>query len=303
VEVGQQERILEKLNMQHEAIKFTMEQEEEGMIPFLDLKLNRIRSRIEVDVYRKPTDSPLCIPADSHHPWAHKSAAFESALYRMWNLPLNSMNREKELNYIKKMALLNGYTTAMVDGISEKHKIRKHRTEHTRLAPMNSRERAQVPGLNKNKIITIPYFKEITEPLERMLKKRGITVAYQSRGSLKEIIGRTKPKRPDMERSGIYEIQCNDCELTYIGQTKRRIETRDAEHRRACEGKDVSRSAIAAHCVVNEHKKGECLLMKSVEKPFLLDAYESLYIARGHNLMNAAEAPIKSVLFSSNFDR
>lgn len=56
------------------AIKFTVEKENDGRIPFLDILIIREGKRLEVDVYRKPTDKPLCIPFDSHHPITHKSA-------------------------------------------------------------------------------------------------------------------------------------------------------------------------------------------------------------------------------------
>ena len=88
--------------------------------------------------------------------------------------------------------------------------------------------------------------------------------------------------------------------MTYIGQTKRRIEARDKEHAWACKARRVDKSAVADHCVENQHHKGTCHLLKAVNKPILLDGYESLYIARGKNLMNTGEPPIKSVLFESH---
>lgn len=82
-----------------------------------------------------------------------------------------------------------------------------------------------------------------------------------------------------MERSGFYEIGCSNCEMSYIGQTKRIIEIRDKEHSRACRNKDK--------------------LLESVNNPFLLDAFESLHIARGLDLMNTGEPPIKSVFINT----
>jgi len=109
VKVGEEGKILEELNRQHEAIKFTMEREQQDSIPFLDMRLLGKKNSVEVDVYRKPTDAPLCIPWDScHHP-AHKFAAFESAIHRMFRFPLSEKNRKKEMKYILNMAHINGY--------------------------------------------------------------------------------------------------------------------------------------------------------------------------------------------------
>jgi len=95
VNVGEELKILEQLNKQHESIKFTMELEHQNSIPFLDMRLSREGNSVEVNIYRKPTDAPQCIPWDScHHP-AHKFAAFESAIHRMFRFPLSEENREK----------------------------------------------------------------------------------------------------------------------------------------------------------------------------------------------------------------
>lgn len=78
------------------------------IIQFLDRRLKRDGGLIQIDIYRKPTDARLCIPADSNHLWRHRVAAFESALHRMWALPLPDDAREQELDYINRMAILNG---------------------------------------------------------------------------------------------------------------------------------------------------------------------------------------------------
>jgi hypothetical protein len=96
---GTTDKILENLNKQREGIiKFTVEEEEEtnGQLPFLDVLLIREGNRVVFDIYRKPTDAPLCIPYDSHHPMSHKLAAFESALFRMWAIPLSEERRQTE---------------------------------------------------------------------------------------------------------------------------------------------------------------------------------------------------------------
>ena len=83
----------------------------------------------------------------------------------------------------------------------------------------------------------------------------------------------------------------------YIGQTKKRVETREKEHLRAIKFKQPSKSALAAHCLENGHMNGECQVMKEVTNQFYLDAWESLYIAKGEDLVNTVEPSIRSKLF------
>jgi hypothetical protein len=46
---------LRMLNEQHSSIKFTSEEEDNGSLPFLDVKVTRTGSCLEFDIYRKPT--------------------------------------------------------------------------------------------------------------------------------------------------------------------------------------------------------------------------------------------------------
>jgi hypothetical protein len=289
---GEETRILSELNKQHEAIKFTIEVEESNSLPFLDLKITRSEGNLVFDIFRKPTDAPLCIPYASHHPWTHKVAAFESALYRMWNLPISESNRRKELAYILKMAEINGYKEEMIRKMSRKHRMRKERKKITTLKPIKKEGKR-----NMIRHVSFPYHKHLTEKLGRKLKTCGLNVVYHSRGNLRSLIGKVKRNRPKMEKSGIYNINCGNCEGRYVGQTKRRVDTRFKEHVRALRLKQIGKSAIADHCLSKNHEMGECTVLKEIQNPTQLDAWESIFISKGQRLVNVDEAPISSKLF------
>jgi len=280
-----------------------MESEVEGTLPFLDMRLIRERDKIEVDVYRKPTDAPLCIPADSCHHYTHKMAGFESAIYRMWRFPLNNERREREFKYIKEMAVLNGYRISDVQSIYEKHRWRKYARESTTLRPAmqnkNSEKNTHSKENKSNGFAIMPFYAPMSYKIEKVLKSHNISVCYENRGTMREIVGRVKGKRPAREESGIYRIGCQDCDKLYIGQTRRRMETREAEHDRACKNKAVDKSAVAAHCVEEKHRRGTCELVKKVDRPWDLDTWESMYIDKMEpdRLMNVGEPPMKSSLF------
>jgi hypothetical protein len=131
------------------------------------------------------------------------------------------------------------------------------------------------------------------------LKKQGLNVCYNSRGNLKELIGGVKKGRPKRERSGIYLVRCKKCKKWYYGQTKRRLETREGEHDRAIRLKQPDKSAVADHCLKCRHQKCPAELVRPVDKPWELDAWESMYIASKaeEDLMNTGEPPIRSRLF------
>ena len=264
------------------------------MLPFLDLKIIREGNGLALDIYRKPTDAPLCITRDSHHPWKYKTAAFESALFRMWNIPLSSARREKEMDYIREMARINGYDDKLVERLNKKHEMRWERRKFTTLKPIaKSRFSTENSKSNRSRGVVLPFHSRLTNKLSNKLKENGVNVIYGGRGNLRELIGRVKKPRPKMECSGIYNIKCKDCVGSYVGQTRRRMETREKEHERAITSKQPEKSALASHCLEEHHTKGECKLLKKVGNPFQLDAWESLFIARGRDLVKTGEPPIR----------
>ena len=51
----------------------------------------------------------------------------------------------------------------------------------------------------------------------------------------------------------IYEIPCLDCNFVYIGQTKRGLKSRLAEHKRATLNQKPEQSALCVHAMEFEH--------------------------------------------------
>ena len=78
---------------------------------------------------------------------------------------------------------------------------------------------------------------------------------------------------------------------------QRRIETRVKEHVRTLKNKQEDKSAIAAHCIKEKHQLKSFKLLKEVRNSYQLEAWESLYITKGQDLVNTGEQPIRSNLF------
>ena len=56
------------LNSLRESIQFTLEVEESGRLPFLDLLIKKVGGRLMFTVYRKPTHTDRYLSRDSCHP-------------------------------------------------------------------------------------------------------------------------------------------------------------------------------------------------------------------------------------------
>jgi hypothetical protein len=110
VKQGSEEKILKNLNDNKvfPSIKFTMEKENNGFSPFLDLKIRNTGS-IKFDIYRKATSTQQYIPINSSHPWSQKMASFNSMLHRLCTTPLDTEAYNRELKFIIETAEINGY--------------------------------------------------------------------------------------------------------------------------------------------------------------------------------------------------
>jgi hypothetical protein len=89
------ETILDHINNIHPALKFTPTQEHNNTINFLDLTIIRHPSKIEIDIYRKPTTTDTT-NYTSNHPTEHKMATYRYMINRMLTLPLTADRRNNE---------------------------------------------------------------------------------------------------------------------------------------------------------------------------------------------------------------
>ncbi|XP_062713449.1 uncharacterized protein LOC134290345 [Aedes albopictus] len=94
-------QILQLLNTRHSSIKFTIEKETNGTLPFLDLMITRKDDNtLKFGIYRKPTSTDRYITSDSNHFGTQQQAAFHSMAHRLFNIP---MEKEEFITERKKI--------------------------------------------------------------------------------------------------------------------------------------------------------------------------------------------------------
>ena len=73
----------------------------------------------------------------------------------------------------------------------------------------------------------VPYVQSLTEPTKHVLQQVGVGVTMKPVCVLCNIFCKLKDKVLDKEKSGlVHEIFCGDCDVVYIGETGRNLETR-----------------------------------------------------------------------------
>lgn len=281
------------LNNYHPKIKFTFEKESNNSLPFLDVLISKTNDDgISFSIFRKPTSTERFITSDSHHSGSNQKAAFHSMIHRLLNIPMNEANFNNELMHIKNIAQKNGYNHHFVEKILQQHKQKINQRNITALIPIEEEKIL--------KRISVPFYPKITNPLSQTLQKHEIQLVQSSSLTLKNILCNYKDKIPEFEKAGIYEEACQNCDTIYIGQTKRKLIDRHKEHKRHTLNKQINSSAVAQHMIENNHKIDDNKFNKirTINKNYLLDSYESFYITTSDKkLMNREEPPIQSHLY------
>lgn len=117
------------LNSLKDTINFTKEEEQNNKLPFLDVMVINNNSKLEFDIYRKPTFTGRLITSDSFHNYKHKMAALHSMAHRMVSISLSSERYDVEKNRIIDFGRINGYPSSTVNNIVKRHELKKQRLE------------------------------------------------------------------------------------------------------------------------------------------------------------------------------
>lgn len=126
-------------------------------------------------------------------------------------------------------------------------------------------------------------------------------MVFSSNFKLRNRLGSTKDRNDNLQKSGIYSVQCGDCDKIYYGQTRRNIDTRFKEHSASIKFNKHRASALAAHVLQSNHfnvTKENLSLVKQVNDNRRLNAYESYYIQSDERAMNADNGNVISSLFA-----
>ena len=253
---GQADTLKEHLNQVDgsESIKFTVEEEVDSSIAFLDTRLTRnVDGTIKFTVFRKKTHTDQYLNFSSHHPLHQKMGVVRTLLDRSEGLVTNQSDKECEEDHIMEALGKCGYPKWTIQKV-----------KHQRQYPKEKEER------ERKGMVVVPYVKGISEAVSRIFRKHQIDTAMRPMNTLRERLVHPKDKMDKGETGDVvYQISCKNCDNKYIGETSRLFKTRLGEHRREAEavskerkytrsekvtaGKIYNKSAITDHVMRDNH--------------------------------------------------
>src|SRR5215475_6551337 len=162
-----------------------------------------------------------------------------------------------------------------MDSLSQQFKLKKQL--------MNKRSQSQKAQQSQNnqdkKWITFTYYGPAIRKITNLFKHTNIQIAFRPTNTTYQQLSQrgTSNDKP----SGIYQLKCNTCKRSYVGQSGRPITTRYKEHIRYIRENNPI-SAYAMHVLNNRHEFGPAEETLKILKPCTrgakMNCWEAMYM-------------------------
>ena len=237
--IDEPRKFLSHINSLRESIKFTMEIEADNRIPFLDVMVYRKENQIITSIYRKPTHTDRYLNFKSNHHPRIKAGVIKSLAHRARTICNSKENLDTELVNLQRVFDMNDYPSSLVNEC---------------LTEKKNTQKIDDTEVEKPATLFTPYIRGFSERLEKICRRLNIRSVFSSRRTLRNELVHVKTYRvqPDRIKGVVYTVNCAECESTYIGETKRTLDTRLKEHKRAVITDD-RKNGIATHANTEEH--------------------------------------------------
>jgi len=248
-------KIIDTFNGFHERLQFTVEYETNKSLNFMDLRLEVENGEITIDWFHKETFSGRFLSFYSNHPRCHKIGTIYNLVDRAILLS-HPKHHQKNIEMCIGYLLNNGYPLKL---IFEQINRRIKTLFMNKVSSDINNEIIQIKNNDvdpetKKHFFVIPYLKSISEITASLFDKSVFTVGFRCLNKLDRIIRVQKDRTEHTHKNNIvYKINCNNCEASYVGQTKRQMKTRVKEHYNNIKLDKSKHSVISEHIVNFNH--------------------------------------------------
>jgi hypothetical protein len=235
--------VLHAFNSVHSSFRFTLELEHDNQLPFLDVLVQRSGNSLITSVHRKPTHSDRYLSFESAHPLSQKGAVVSSLVRRALLIPSTEELRLQELKTVVQVLQSNGYPLRFIHSCI--NKVKNNLRVHADAEP---------PACTPVRRVVTQYLPGVSERISRSIRKFSLQPVFVPGRRLRSFMPLVKDSVSDSEVAGVvYGVPCQNCNVEYVGETKRKLSTRLKEH--MSDVKHFRRStALSEHSVDTEHR-------------------------------------------------
>lgn len=266
---------LSTFNSFHNDIKFTMETETSGTVPFLDTCLVRLSDNsVILNWYQKPSASGRYINYQSNHPLNHKYNTVIAMKNRVKHISDDRFLKDN-LEKLFKMFLNNGYPANLLNKLIYSSNSFDGPIDDGAPVIFNYKKLPYITNLTNN---VINHFKDLKD----------LKIAKYNSLNIGHLFTNLKDSTPKMSLSNVvYKIPCNVCQRSYIGQSSQTLKNRITQHKSDCRIGKNSCALVDHYQKFNHHfnfNETSVLQIENNYKKRLV--YEMLHIASCKEAVN-----------------
>ena len=242
------------LNSLRRSIQFTIEEEQDNHLLFLDVLVMKEGNHMTTSIYRKKTHTDQYLQHESYHHPRIKSGIMSCLMTRAERLHRGD-NVTKEKQHLCNVFVANGYPKEMTEKFFHKSKAKAV---------------SQTEKEERKDTLYLPYVRGLSEGVERAVKDLKIRTVFKTTLTLRRCLTKVKTPADAINTKGVvYRIAC-ECGRVYVGETGRTLKQRITEHKRAVKNAD-SNNGPALHVARTKHEikwdeDGICLQGRTVDE-------------------------------------
>ena len=286
---GQARQFLNYLNAKHANIRFTIECEKDGTLPFLDVKICRSNSSIITSTYYKPTHTGLLTSFTSFVPHIYKKGLVRTLFDRAHKICNTEFLLNNDIKYISNMLQRNLFPRKMIANILEKVRA-THNSHQTQQASQTEEpDESDV----ETRFFKLPFTgnssdivaNKIRKVVNKFCKKVNVRLIFNV--SKTSSFFSVKDRTPNHLLSHVvYLFKCAGCNATYIGETHRHLTTRIEEHSEKDKNSHVFRHLQANPACKTKFEATCFSVIDRAETKFKLEIKEAYHIKKCSPTLN-----------------
>ena len=157
-------------------IKFTLERERNGILPFMDIHIRRENDRLVTKVYRKETHTNRYLNWKSNHSKSFLLGIIKGQTHRAHYFCDLKEDLLEELSFLKDVFVMNGYPLHLVKGVINKSWEKETIKTILKENPLPENDQKKKGYYD---ILHAPYIQGFTENLQKKLRRFNIGMVHK----------------------------------------------------------------------------------------------------------------------------